>query len=564
MIGPGRAAPRDPRGRRVDPGHAPPGRRRRPAQRRHRVRLPVDLRAARHRQPRGHGLRDRRRGHRHRRHPRGRRRPALGPRLVRGRPDRPAGARSTRPPTGPAPRWTRTATSPTSPRRSPRSSPTRTGPPPWAGPAGSARSTRSAGRRSRSGPSRSTGRHADPASGSRRADVLSSGTTSPGPRGGGCSTGNQSSSSGISRTRLLLTTTSVGRGRSTSSSTRPARRWPPGQAEPRRPGPGPRSTAAPAPRGSGTAATPPGRHPPRGAAASPAPGSSRRRTAATATGGSAAPATPGAVRRRRRRARRAAPTSAPSSGGSTVMRSQSSSSSYMGHLRSSGFLTSDAFRGHRRPEPRHRDLWTAALDRGLWTRPARYGRRVTKLMYAAWGDDLATRAARPGPARAARGRRRTPPPGQRRRRRGRAGDADPDVRRADRRDRQRLDRADGEPDGPVTEVLRDVTARLAGWEVEERLPIPPPEVADGERMDTLANIAVLRRPEELPPRGVAAQLAGRPHAGGDGDAGDVRLRAERRRPRRSPTDAPRVDAMVEELFPSAGDDRHARVLRQRR
>ena len=49
--------------------------------RRDRVRLPVDLRAARHRQPRGDGLRDRGRGHRDRRHPRGRRR----------RRDRPAG-----------------------------------------------------------------------------------------------------------------------------------------------------------------------------------------------------------------------------------------------------------------------------------------------------------------------------------------------------------------------------------------------------------------------------------------------------------------------------------------
>ena len=70
-----------------------------------------------------------------------------------------------------------------------------------------------------------------------RVVVLSSGTTSPGPRRGGRSTGNRSSSSGISRTRLLLTTTSVGRGRSTSSSTRPCRRWPPGS--PSRVGPGP-------------------------------------------------------------------------------------------------------------------------------------------------------------------------------------------------------------------------------------------------------------------------------------------------------------------------------------
>jgi starch synthase len=48
---------------------------------------------------------------------------------------------SSRPPTAPAPRWTPSSTSPTSPPRSTRSSPTPTAPPRWAGPAGSARST---------------------------------------------------------------------------------------------------------------------------------------------------------------------------------------------------------------------------------------------------------------------------------------------------------------------------------------------------------------------------------------------------------------------------------------
>ncbi len=40
---------------------------------------------------------------------------------------------------------------------------------------------------------------------------------------------------------------------------------------------------------------------------------------------------------------------------------------------------------------------------------------------------------------------------------------------------------------------------LAGWEVEERRPIEPPETWDGSRTDALANVAVLRRPDELPP-----------------------------------------------------------------
>ena len=48
-----------------------PARGRGPAEPRHRVRVPLHLRAARHRQPRGDGLRAGRGGHRHRRHPRG-------------------------------------------------------------------------------------------------------------------------------------------------------------------------------------------------------------------------------------------------------------------------------------------------------------------------------------------------------------------------------------------------------------------------------------------------------------------------------------------------------------
>src|SRR4051812_45792124 len=43
-------------------------------------------------------------------------------------------------------------------------------------------------------------------------------------------------------------------------------------------------------------------------------------------------------------------------------------------------------------------------------------------------------------------------------------------------------------DEAVTWVLRTATDRLAGWEVEERRPIPPPETAHGERMDALANV----------------------------------------------------------------------------
>ena len=106
--------------------------------RRHGLRLPVDLRAARHRQPRGDGVRDRRRRHRDRRHPRGRRR----------RLHRLAGAHRAGRPTAPGPRSTPSATSPTSPPRSPTRCATPTAPAPSASPDGCARRSPSAGTRS--------------------------------------------------------------------------------------------------------------------------------------------------------------------------------------------------------------------------------------------------------------------------------------------------------------------------------------------------------------------------------------------------------------------------------
>lgn len=57
-------------------------------------------------------------------------------------------------------------------------------------------------------------------------------------------------------------------------------------------------------------------------------------------------------------------------------------------------------------------------------------------------------------------------------------------------------------DGPVDEVgtvVRDLEPTADGWRVDERLPIAPPEVPDGERADALANIAFLRRPVSMSP-----------------------------------------------------------------
>ncbi|WP_067658842.1 hypothetical protein [Nocardia harenae] len=50
----------------------------------------------------------------------------------------------------------------------------------------------------------------------------------------------------------------------------------------------------------------------------------------------------------------------------------------------------------------------------------------------------------------------------------------------------------------VTAVLTGFAERVAGWWVEEHLPLPPPETPLGERAPGLADIAFLRRPAELP------------------------------------------------------------------
>ena len=116
--------------------------------------------------------------------------------------------------------------------------------------------------------------------------------------------------------------------------------------------------------------------------------------------------------------------------------------------------------------------------------------------------------------------------------------------------------ADADPE--VTEALASATTRLAGWEVDERLPIPPPESPHGVRMDALANVAVLKRPDDLDrdewlhrwlvdhtPIAIATQAS-------FGYVQNIVTRPVT-------ADQPRrVDALVEELFPSAGMvDMHA-------
>jgi hypothetical protein len=57
-------------------------------------------------------------------------------------------------------------------------------------------------------------------------------------------------------------------------------------------------------------------------------------------------------------------------------------------------------------------------------------------------------------------------------------------------------------EGSLTEavdLVRGVDPTTDGWEVEERRPLEPPAVPDGERADALANVAFLRRPVAMSP-----------------------------------------------------------------
>ncbi|WP_121253840.1 EthD domain-containing protein [Nocardioides ferulae] len=115
----------------------------------------------------------------------------------------------------------------------------------------------------------------------------------------------------------------------------------------------------------------------------------------------------------------------------------------------------------------------------------------------------------------------------------------------------------GPPDDGVAGLVAGVADRVAGWDVEERRPLEPPRVPDGERAEALANVALLRRPAELSreewlhrwlvdhtPVAIRTQAT-------SGYVQNVVLRA-------ATPDAPRVDALVEELFPpAAAGDLHA-------
>ena len=115
---------------------------------------------------------------------------------------------------------------------------------------------------------------------------------------------------------------------------------------------------------------------------------------------------------------------------------------------------------------------------------------------------------------------------------------------------------DGDP-AATARALGGVAERVHGYAVDERRRLDPPEAWDGSRADALANVAVLRRPAELAPEEWLRRwmvdhtpIAIRTQAT-FGYVQNVVTAA-------TTPDAPPVDAIVEELFPSAGvSDIHA-------
>jgi hypothetical protein len=105
--------------------------------------------------------------------------------------------------------------------------------------------------------------------------------------------------------------------------------------------------------------------------------------------------------------------------------------------------------------------------------------------------------------------------------------------------------------------LRPCAGRIAAWQVEERLPLVPPDVPDGQRADALAQVAFLRKPEQL------SYDAWRTHWQGPHTQVAIETQAtfgyvQNRVVARLTDDTPDLDAIVEELFPSAAmHDIHA-------
>lgn len=107
-----------------------------------------------------------------------------------------------------------------------------------------------------------------------------------------------------------------------------------------------------------------------------------------------------------------------------------------------------------------------------------------------------------------------------------------------------------------SQLLAGIAERSAGWEVQERTPLVPPPVADGERCPALAQLGLLRIPPDLTAdewlhrwQGLHTSVAIETQA----TFGYVQNRVLR-----TVHGSERIDALVEELFPMAAmNDLHA-------
>ncbi|AHH16029.1 hypothetical protein NONO_c12220 [Nocardia nova SH22a] len=110
--------------------------------------------------------------------------------------------------------------------------------------------------------------------------------------------------------------------------------------------------------------------------------------------------------------------------------------------------------------------------------------------------------------------------------------------------------------GPITDALGAVAERVQGWIVEEREPLHTPRPADGTRYDALANIALLRIPDELSREEWLRNWHDRHTTVAietQATFGYVQNTVVA-----AVTPGPRVDGLVEELFPMAAiTDQHA-------
>jgi hypothetical protein len=105
------------------------------------------------------------------------------------------------------------------------------------------------------------------------------------------------------------------------------------------------------------------------------------------------------------------------------------------------------------------------------------------------------------------------------------------------------------PAAGVLECLRPLATTIAGWQVEERRPLVPPDVPDGHRTDALAQVAFLRRPSALPYDDWLAHWHG-PHTRTAIETQATFGYVQNRVTAKLTDDSPDVDAIVEELFPS--------------